>query len=310
MEITPGQKKLDFALPEINRIDALCRSMGLHVKRPSPLRNGLLSALQDCDIFHFAGHSLSHRLDPLRSSLLLDDGSLTVTDLYGANIQNQKPFLAYLSACGTGQVKMDKMIDEGVHPIASYQIAGFRHVIGTLWEVNDRSCVDAAANTYEWMKTHIIDDDTISEGLHHASLQLRENWVTESKSRAAKRMTTQTREALGETMETHNSGDMRDLRDVESHEEPPLGSHLFTLGFETAEFMGINIVDGTIPSRYMVYMAFLSWGDAASGRRERPVSRGTSYRAWRLNRCELFIASGSTIRTCGRRTCSSMRRRG
>jgi len=39
--------------------------------------------------------------------------------------------------CGTGEVKNDSLIDEGLHLISACQLAGFRHVIGTLWVVRD-----------------------------------------------------------------------------------------------------------------------------------------------------------------------------
>jgi CHAT domain-containing protein len=94
---------------------------------------------------------------------------MTVSSLFETNIYDQRPFLAYLSACGTGQVKHSELMDEGLHLITACQLAGFQHVIGTLWEVNDKSCVDMALKTYKWIIDQGMSHASVSEGLHHAS---------------------------------------------------------------------------------------------------------------------------------------------
>lgn len=93
--------------------------------------------------------------------------------LFELNLRSRAPFLAYLSACGTGQVTHNGLIDEGLHLIGACQLAGFRHVIGTLWEVDDKFCVDIAAKTYEWIKNRGLRDESVSDGLHHAVRRLR-----------------------------------------------------------------------------------------------------------------------------------------
>lgn len=60
--------------------------------------------------------------------------------------------------------------------IGAYQLAGFRHVIGTLWEVNDESCVDIERVKYEWMQKQGLSDASVSEGLHRACTKLRSVW--------------------------------------------------------------------------------------------------------------------------------------
>jgi CHAT domain-containing protein len=82
----------------------------------------------------------------LKSKLLLDDWKdnlLTVNDLLDVNIRrDNSPFLVYLSACGTGRIKNEDIRDDNLHLISGCQLAGFSHVIGTLWEVNDEFCVE------------------------------------------------------------------------------------------------------------------------------------------------------------------------
>jgi CHAT domain-containing protein len=77
---------------------------------------------------------------------------LTVSSLLGTNLRQHAPFLAYLSACGTGQVGDAKYFDENIHLISGFQLAGFRHVIGTLWTVEDERCLDISRTTYQKSK--------------------------------------------------------------------------------------------------------------------------------------------------------------
>ncbi|RSL61433.1 hypothetical protein CEP54_006262 [Fusarium duplospermum] len=89
--------------------------------------------------------------DPAQSGLVLEDGTLTVAALLEKNLREYSPFLAYLSACGTGQTGGEHFFDESLHLISACQLAGFRHAIGTLREVNDESCMDVTRLTYESM---------------------------------------------------------------------------------------------------------------------------------------------------------------
>ncbi len=49
-----------------------------------------------------------------------------------------------IPACGTGQIVDVSFLDESVHLISACQVAGFRHVIGTSWEIKDESCIEIA----------------------------------------------------------------------------------------------------------------------------------------------------------------------
>ncbi|KAJ4344620.1 uncharacterized protein N0V89_012364 [Didymosphaeria variabile] len=186
MQETPGQRSLEFASQEIEELKTLCSSMKLDVCVPEPTRESILPILRDCEIFHFAGHGRAHPLDPAKSALILQDRPLSVEDLLQANTSSHSvPFLAYLSACGTGQIKHEALVDEGLHLISACQLAGFQHVIGTLWEVRDKSCIDAATRTYKWMEDQEVSDESVSEGLHHAVRSLRDAWLVENTATGA-----------------------------------------------------------------------------------------------------------------------------
>jgi hypothetical protein len=113
--------------------------------------------------------------------LLLEDGKsdpLTVATLLDINLRQRSPFLAYLSAYGTGRIKDESFVDESIHLISACQLAGFRHVVGTLWEVNDKLCVDMARITYEEMRDGDMTDESVCLGLYKATRELRDRWLS------------------------------------------------------------------------------------------------------------------------------------
>ncbi|KAL4744388.1 hypothetical protein BDW72DRAFT_212734 [Aspergillus terricola var. indicus] len=180
MQHTPKQGTLRFASVEANTISDICQKIGLAPLKPQPYKSDILSALEHCRVFHFAGHSNTHPAEPLHSQLFLDNWEtqpLTVESLLELNLRSKPPFLAYLSACGTGQVIDETSIDESIHLTSAYQLAGFRHVIGTLWSVDDELSVDMARMTYELLRDTGGTDESVSQGLHHATRQLRDRWI-------------------------------------------------------------------------------------------------------------------------------------
>ncbi|KAH7022672.1 CHAT domain-containing protein [Ilyonectria destructans] len=161
MEDTPGSAHLQFARQEVEQVRKLCVTINLTTVEPKRRKQEILSYLNDCRIFHFAGHGYTNENDPSNSYLLLEEGRnepLTVANLLELNLHKHSPFLAYLSACGTGRIKNDKFIDESIHLIGACQVAGFRHVIGTLWEVDDEQCVDIAVSIYKEMRRGNMTD--------------------------------------------------------------------------------------------------------------------------------------------------------
>ncbi|KAF5602530.1 hypothetical protein FPCIR_1871 [Fusarium pseudocircinatum] len=180
MEHTPGHDTLTFANEEVELIDGTVRSMKLESIIPSRTKKEVMRYLPDCKIFHFAGHGLAHAEDPSESCLLLEDwerDSLKVSDLLDMNLRQKAPFLAYLSACGTGQIKDETSFDENINLISAFQIAGFRHVIGTLWNVQDDLSVEMAKITYQELLDSDISDESICRGLHKATQELRRRWI-------------------------------------------------------------------------------------------------------------------------------------
>ena len=181
MEHTPEYSRLFNAPREISMLHGLCKSMGLDPTEPRRRKQDVLLHLSQCKIFHFAGHGSTDEHDPSKSSLLLEDWQtdpLTLASVQDINLWEQRPFLAYLSACGTGQVRHERFIDENLHLISGYQMAGFCHVIGTLWEVSDEHSVDMARMTYEGIQRGALTDDSVCRGLHEAMKLMRDRWLS------------------------------------------------------------------------------------------------------------------------------------
>ncbi|EGE00902.1 hypothetical protein TESG_08196 [Trichophyton tonsurans CBS 112818] len=192
MRETPGlsvNRTLPFAADEVDMLNAICPSMGLKPITPSPrkddvspslCRDDVLKHLRQCRIFHFAGHGRPDPTEPSRSCLLLEDWEskpLTAGDLRDHNLWKNPPFLAYLSACSTGANEADELVDEGVHLVSAFQLAGFCHVVGTLWKVSDRHCVNAARVLYETIRDDGMTDAAVCRGLHRAIRALRDEQI-------------------------------------------------------------------------------------------------------------------------------------
>ena len=89
-------------------------------------------------------------------------------DLRELKLFENPPFLAYLLACSTGTNKAGNLADEGIHLISASRPPGFQYVVGTLWEVLDRHCVDVARVVYETMRDEAMTDMAVCRGLHRA----------------------------------------------------------------------------------------------------------------------------------------------
>ncbi|WYZ36177.1 hypothetical protein EsH8_XI_000060 [Colletotrichum jinshuiense] len=181
MNRTPNRSPLRYAELEVAMLEKLCPALNATPIRPVQHKANILTQLKRCDIFHFAGHGTSNASDPSQSALLLGDwekSPLTVEDLRNERLQEKPPFLAYLSACSTGANEVLGLVDEGIHLGYACQLAGFRHVVGTLWTVSDPFCVDVAGKFYETIRDEGKTDAAVHRGLHLALRKLRDVQVS------------------------------------------------------------------------------------------------------------------------------------
>jgi hypothetical protein len=145
--------------------DSIAGSQGM------PTKANVLALLPSCPIAHFACHSRSDPADPSRSLLLLHDHEsdpLTVASL--APVKLDQAQLAYLSACRTAVTVAPELIDEAIHLTSSFQLAGFPHVVGTLWEIDDAIAVDIADSFYASLQagSGTMETGNAARALHDA----------------------------------------------------------------------------------------------------------------------------------------------
>ena len=116
------------------------------LERPTAQR--VLQELPGYSIAHYA----CHEINPADSHLLLlkEDAEkvdqLRVKDIAALKLPGAR--LAFLSACSTAKSNSSKLVGEVTHIVSSFHIAGFSHVIGTLWESEDPACQRMAVDFY------------------------------------------------------------------------------------------------------------------------------------------------------------------
>jgi CHAT domain-containing protein len=141
----------------------------------NPTRDTVLAALPTHQVAHFACHGYADWNDPASSRLILRDhhtAPLTVADVSALHLTGG---LAYLSACDT-TVNSPRLADEAVHLAGAFHLAGYQHVIGTLWPINDALARYIAEDFYVGLTaggTTVPQTSLSARALHHAIRRLR-----------------------------------------------------------------------------------------------------------------------------------------
>ncbi|MEZ0109336.1 tetratricopeptide (TPR) repeat protein [Catenulispora sp. EB89] len=151
------RRQLTVALAEVPGLPTIpgtiAEARTLHRDHPEipPLLDGhatvgrVKSALPEATWAHFACHASADRAVPSRSGLHLADGVLTVPEV--SRLQLADAELAYLSACSTAH-RSDTSIDESVNLASAFHLAGFRHVVASLWPLDDAIAAQTANSFY------------------------------------------------------------------------------------------------------------------------------------------------------------------
>jgi hypothetical protein len=137
---------------------------------PAANRADVNEALRGSTSVHFACHARSVVDQPSTSYLQLHDGPLSVRDI--ADLELPDAVLAYLSACGTHRGGTT-LADEAIHVSGAFQLAGYPHVIGTLWSIADDVAAELAAKIYPRLATGPGDIDP-ARAVHSAVRWLRQ----------------------------------------------------------------------------------------------------------------------------------------
>ncbi|MFB7330698.1 CHAT domain-containing protein [Streptomyces adustus] len=108
--------------------------------------SAVAGALTECSWAHFACHGSQDIAHPSHGALLLHDGPLMLWDIAALRLPHAE--LAFLSACETSRGGV-VLADEAITLAAAVQLAGFRHVVGTLWSINDAQAPAVANRVYD-----------------------------------------------------------------------------------------------------------------------------------------------------------------
>ena len=183
MAHTSCRKDLPQALNEVKLLESLLPAAIQKYVLTTPTKSEVLSKLQTCTMAHFACHGYSTPDDPSKSCLLLrdwQDNPMTVEDVQ--SLRRKGLSVAYLSACHTARSRYERLLDEGINIAAAFQLAGFPSVIGTLWNVDDKSSVEIAKNVYSAILAGgKMDVHGAARGLHFALRRIREEQLKDSR---------------------------------------------------------------------------------------------------------------------------------
>ena len=175
MPVTPGPYKPLKVAGEIAGIESQSLPWASTSCLDRPSRESVLYALGSCTIAHFACHAIADNIDPGKSALLLGrevEERLVLEDMDGVNLEHAQ--IAYLSACSTAEIKVRDLADESIHLASAFQLAGFLHVIGTLWGADDDAAVQISCRFYEALHRYNNKGKaSVARALHSSVLSYR-----------------------------------------------------------------------------------------------------------------------------------------
>ncbi|MFI7670948.1 CHAT domain-containing protein [Nocardia sp. NPDC049526] len=150
--------------------EVMRRFPGTRTLGPASRPQDLLAVIGECGWLHVACHATTRAEYPAASALHVHGGSITASEVMAVGARAGR--LAYLSACETA-LSEGYFADEVIHLGSAFQVAGFRHVIGTLWRVTDGTAAETTRLFYGMVGT---DEDRAPFALHHAAQQLRQRY--------------------------------------------------------------------------------------------------------------------------------------
>jgi hypothetical protein len=120
---------------------------------------------------HFTCHGDQNLLDPSSGGLWLSDGKLSIADLSAERFHGD---FAGLSACKTAIGGID-LLDEAITLAAAFHYMGYRHVVATLWSVEQQAAEEVFGSVYQQIVTdEVLRPELAAVALHDAVRALRE----------------------------------------------------------------------------------------------------------------------------------------
>ena len=126
---------------------------------------------------HFACHAYQNPQEPLKSSFMLHDGCLELSEITKKQLKGAD--LAYLSACQTSTGD-ENLSEEAVHLAAGMLAAGYRGVVATMWSISDLHGPQVAEDFYTKLSQDLdserlggLNTDNAACALHYSTQKLR-----------------------------------------------------------------------------------------------------------------------------------------
>jgi CHAT domain-containing protein len=172
IEETDGRPDLQGALAERDLLRTLLTPRRLTVLGESDAsRADVLSSLAEHRWVHFGCHADQDLANPSQGGLLLSDGVLTIGEIAGHRFRGD---FAGLAACKTA-VGGVHLLDESITLAAALHFTGFRHVVASLWSIEDNISSTVFEGLYQQLiREGIMDAERSSLALHRAIREQRE----------------------------------------------------------------------------------------------------------------------------------------
>lgn len=171
MPETPERPPLPDAEEDVEAVSAFFPDRTSVVVGPEATRDAVLRALGDHGWAHITCHGDLDPLDPSHSGLRLHDGTLTVAELGRLSLDDAE--FAFLSSCSTALTGYGQP-DEAIHIAAALQLAGYRHVVATMWTVLGRYAGFVADHLYNSLTGNgELASEECALALHYAVRELR-----------------------------------------------------------------------------------------------------------------------------------------
>jgi CHAT domain-containing protein len=137
------------------------------------MKDRVIKEMTESSWVHLACHGIQRPDEPINSSLILEDGHLTLLEVTKLDLPNAE--VAFLSACQT-TAGDEKLSEEAVHIAGGMLLAGYRGVVATMWSIQDDLAPEVADEFYR----HIMEDSgrpdsqRAAEALHLSVQKLRQ----------------------------------------------------------------------------------------------------------------------------------------
>jgi CHAT domain-containing protein len=172
---TPGHARLPGVTRECDLLTELFPDTVV-LRGPAATRAGVLRQLPAHEWVHLACHGRNDIVQPSSSNVRLWDAPLSVQDL--TELDTDRGVLAVLTACETAQGST-RLADEALHVGGAFHLAGYAHVVATLWSAHDTASAELTEAFYRRLSGSAetgLDAIGSAAALHAAVRELRDRY--------------------------------------------------------------------------------------------------------------------------------------